>query len=1124
MFRPLAFNLCFVSLLVVSASVVQGQSAASASITGRVTDPQGAVVPGAAVNAVNTDTSAVSGAKTTDDGLYHIPNLAPGTYDVSVEAPSFSKAVSRAVHLNVGDTRDVNFSLAAGSVATVVEVITEVPLIQTTKTDVSTVVNESDMQELPVTAATGAGGAAVSGINDFATLAVTAPGVRYDQTTVSNDLIGPGQFNNRNNMINIDGGNITDQVDSGRDAVGGSVDEMKEFQVLTNNYNAEYGQAGGIIINAITKSGTNGIHGDFHFFARGTNMSSSTYFYNLGLLTGGCGGGGCASINDQPKAPFFKHETGFTLGGPLVKNKTFWFVSYEKLLSGTPLTLTPPSGAVTTNQPDDEVLWSAKIDHELTPSNHLAMRFNEQRITQSNELVQISNAATPNSLVNAVVHDHTLNGSLISTINPHLVNEARVFWHRYFSQLPPSTTLPGEQGPNFYTGAAFCCPQGADQNRVEGIENLTWTHGAHTVKGGANFSYFPYVSLFQQYHYGVWQGFTAEGSPPNLNPPTGASGANPATSFTYGAGAGKVRSKDNIYSWYIQDGWKIRPNLTLNYGLRWDYEAGAFRGGSISTANGGCLMSNGIIPACSSDKNNFQPRLGIAWSPNFESGPLHAIFGSNSQSVITASFAEVTELAFLNVVLDSLNFDGVNLATATASNSDPCWPSVVAAFPNFPSSAALGSCAGGGGGFFGRVRPISNHLRNPEVRDANLSIQRQLGANSMLNIEYVGAFGFGQFGEVDANYPPILADPAHPGYFYFGPRPDSRFTAERTNTNGRTSSYNGLIIDVTKRMSHHFQIHGGYTWSHTISSTEDFFGVSEPGDPRTINAERADAEADVRHAVNLGAVIDTKGLISMPGVRHLTNNWQFGIASQLQSGRPWPISTGDVPFADAAFFGIGNESVQRPNVLPDGTISTAGIADAFGNNYLVSSAGVTACLGTAGMTAATCPTANTFLAPSGASPLGALDVITGPNNPNVVDFKQVDGNLKRNSGRSNGYYRTDFSVTRSFGIPWRERTSLELRADFFNVFNHPNFWLFNAAPNTSDMTIPAISPTWGNCTACLNPLTGQYLGSGGQVLTLAALQRGRISPDLGNKIFRGLGDPGGTDIARQMQLSVHVRF
>ncbi len=1135
-----AVFLTAVLLVTLAAGLCYAQSpSTTGTILGTVLDPQGAAVPKATVVAKNLDTGIERTTTTTSDGLYRIPNLSPGVYEIRVEATGFAKAEAKGVKLQVGDQQDVNFKLALAGVTEVVRVTAEAPLIQSTKTDVSVTVNDSDMARLPVTNSLGTS-VFGSNINDFASLAATAPGVRIDLTTVSNDLIGPGQFNDRNNLINIDGGNIIDQVDSGRDAIGASVDEIKEFQVLTNNYNAEYGQAGGIIINAITKSGTNSIHGDFHFFARGRNLQASNLFYNQSLSTSASSSmplcptntvnGVLTKIDGCPRAHFFKHETGFTLGGPFVKNKTFWFVSYEKLLQGSPLTLTPPSGAVTVNQPDDEVMWSAKIDHELTSKHHLTARFNAQRVTLDNILTQITQSSSPDALTADVNHDHTLNMSLTSKFSPHLVNEARVFWHRFLNLLDTKSTQPGLKGPNFYLHAAFCCPQGAPapgQNRYQGIDNLTWIRGTHTVKTGVNFSYFTYFSSFPQSHFGVWTHGGAE-TPGGGNPPTGLLGANPPTDFTIGLGQGAVLSKDNIYGWYVQDTWKIRPNFTLNYGLRWDYEAGAFKGGTIPAPGGGCFQLNGIIPACSEDKNNFQPRVGIAWGPRFQSGPLRAIFGAPDKSLITASFAEVTELAFLNVVLDSLNFDGVNVSTLSISPSDPCGPSVFSSWPNRPSDSVLAPCIGPS--FFGKVRPISSRLKNPEVRHVNLSFQREFLPSLVLNVQYVGAFGFGQFGERDTNFPPVIADPAHPGFFFFGDRPDPRFTAVRTNENSRTSQYNGLIVEVTKRMAHHFQVHGGYTWSHTISSTEDFFGVSEPGDPRNIRAERTDAQADIRHMANIGAVIDTEKLTSRSGLRWLFNDWSFGIFTQLQSGRPWPISTGDVPFANATFFGIGNESFQRPSVLPDGSITTAGIADAFAGfpsgfgNYLISPNAVAACQASG---QPVCPTANTFLAPATASPLGAVDAYTGE----IVDFQLVNGNLKRNAGRTTPFYRIDLSVTRSFRVPWRENTRVELRADFFNILNRANFVGFNSAPNTSQFTLPAftnsdgtLNTSFANCTGCVNPITGKLIGTNGQVLTLSALRHGRVSPDLTNPIFLGMGDPTATDIPRQIQLSIRVRF
>ena len=1111
------------------------QSTAFGTINGRVVDQQGAVIPGAAIVARNVDTGLQRSTTASSQGDYQIANLPPGTYDVSASSSNFAASRIPRVVIQVGDQRDVNFRLSIGSTQQTVEVTAEAPIVESTKTEISTVVSDQDVARLPATSAFSiAGTSGVNGnMNDYAGMALSAPGVRYDTSGNSGDLIGPGAFNNRGNSYNVDGGNISDQVISTRDTQGASVDEVKEFQVITNNYNAEFGQAGGVILNVITKSGTNGLHGDFHFFARGRNLQASNFFYNQGLFStpevcpaSSVESGNLTKLDGCPRAHYFKHETGFTLGGPLVKDKTFWFASYEKLLAGSPQTLTPPSGNVTVNQPDDEVMWSTKLDHQLNAANHISLRFNVQRITQDNQLIQIPTRAAPDSLVSSVVHDHTLNGSVVSAVTPTLVNEARVFWHRYLSSTPDKSTLPGLRGPNFYEHAAFCCPQGADQNRYQGYDNLTWNKGAHTLKAGVSMTYFPYLSLFQQYHFGVWN----FGSP---FPPTGPGGGNQPVSFRVGIGPAKVNAKDNIYGWFAQDSWKLTPNLTMNYGLRWDYEAGAFKGGSISGKGGTCFQGNGIISACSSDKNNFQPRLAFAYSPSFGGGLGHLLFGDANKSLITAAFGEITQLAFLNVQLDSLNFDGVNLLTPTiplTNTGDPRVQAILGQYPNRPSLASLAPFLPVG--HFGTVRPISANLRNPETRQVSLTVQREISNSTLLQLQYVGAFGFGQFGERDLNFPPILQDPAHPGFFYLGPTPNSAFGPIREQENSRTSSYNGGVISLTRRFARHVQFNTSYTFSKTMSSTEDFYGPSEPGDPRCIGCERGLAYNDARHAANFSVVFDSEKAVGGGFLAKLMNNWQFGMLGNLHSGNPYDVSTGDVTDAVSFFPGLGAETQQRPNVLTNGTLSALNIGNGFsGTNMLISPAGVSACLAAYGNNASLCPVATTFAAPASANPQGPQDslCIAAGVNCSPVDFQFVNGSLQRNSGRGDPYYRFDTSVTRSFPIPLREAMRVELRADFFNVFNHTNFLLANGNDALNALSVPAPgSPNFHNCTNCIDPFTGFYRGVNGQALTIQQLQKGRINPkaivNTGAGLFGSIGDPTFADIARQIQLSLHVRF
>jgi hypothetical protein len=215
--------------------------------------------------------------------------------------------------------------------------------------------------------------------------------VKSDTSGLTSDLIAPGSINNRGNLYTVDGANITDQLVSGRDSTGASIDEVQEFQVLTNNYNAEYGQATGLVMNVVTKSGTNGIHGDGHMYFRGRNLAASDPFYNLGELKDPrCPVPG--SIDGCPRAPFHRKEGGFTLGGPFIKDKLFWFTSYEISRQGAPLTLTPFGGVVTVQAPVNNLLYSGKVDYKLSTNNLLNVRYAVDRFRSSNVIVQTGSA------------------------------------------------------------------------------------------------------------------------------------------------------------------------------------------------------------------------------------------------------------------------------------------------------------------------------------------------------------------------------------------------------------------------------------------------------------------------------------------------------------------------------------------------------------------------------------------------------------------------------------------------------------------------------------------------------------------------------------------------------------
>jgi hypothetical protein len=1101
-------SLCIFFLML--ATIVFGQSATTATIVGQVVDPQGAVVVNATVTATNQATGIGRTTNTTSTGNYTIPNLPPGGYNVKVEAKGFATGEANNIALNVGDQRDLGFKLRLAGSTESVEVTTAAPLIETSKTDVSTTVTNLDIQRLP----TFAGSAVIAGaINDYAQLALTAPGVRSDTSGLTTgDLIAPGSTNNRGNLYNVDGANITDQLVSGRDTTGASVDEIQEFQVITNNYNAEYGQATGLVLNAVTKSGTNGVHGEGHAYFRGRNLASSDPFYNLSFLdpkTGlipatetRCPASriGTSDIEGCARAPFHRTEGGFTVGGPFIKNKLFWFGSYEISRQEQPLILTPFGSAVNAPQPVNNLLYSGKIDYKLGDHHTFTVRYAVDRLRISNQIVQTGANVTPDDLTAQTINDASVNAGFVSSISPTLINEARFVFFRFVSSLVDNTTVPGViHADGTQTGADFCCPQGGEQKRYQYIDNLTWTRGNHTMKFGLNISYYPWFSLFQQFHFGQYT-VDSNGSP---------------TAFTFGTGPGSVTSKDNIYGFYAQDTWKATKKLTLNYGVRWDYEAGAFKGGPIHGPNSSCFQANGLIPACSKDLNNFQPRVGFTYA-------------ITDKTLFHASGAETTMLAFNNVVLDSLNFDGITLNTASTTD-----PAVLASFPNAPNPALLTApvcppdC--------GRIRPISARLKNPEVRMANAGIEHQFTNTFKAEVQYIGQWGFGLFGERDTNAPPLLADPAHPGFFFYGARPDQVFTAIRTNENSRTSHYNGLLVSGEKRLSNHIQFNASYTWSHTLTSSEDFFGISEPADYVNIRPELGPAYNDIRHAVNMGVVLDSGKMFGSGFLGTIANNLGLSWLGQVQSGRPYPLSTGSSEFGNGSrFFGSGSETQQRPNILPDGTVSVAGIGtfDGFAANF--SPASIPNCTA-GGFSLAQCASmVNTFTAPGNADPNGPIDALAGV----PVDFKLRSGNVERNVARGDRFLRFDASLHKDIVVPNHENIRIELRFDAFNVFNNTNFNSFNSNDVLTALPLSTSTDAAGNivpnpdffsCVGCQRP-NGTFVGLNGQTLHVRDVQKGTISPSqlASQRIFNGLGDPGANDLngigPRKLQLSFHARF
>jgi hypothetical protein len=291
-----------------------------------------------------------------------------------------------------------------------------------------------------------------------------------------------------------------------------------------------------------------------------------------------------------------------------------------------------------------------------------------------------------------------------------------------------------------------------------------------------------------------------------------------------------------------------------------------------------------------------------------------------------------------------------------------------------------------------------------------------------------------------------------------------------------------------------------------------------------MSLDRAPSQQDIRHQGSISLVIDSEKLFSTPVLKQIANDWTLGMIASLQSGRPYPISTGDRFFASRSFVGIGAETPQRPNVGSDGTLNVTNIGSTGQGTLLISQNGHATC--------PACPQ-TTFAAPAAASALGPVDSLACTNTignvgpcgtafPNniPVDFQFFSGNLARDAGLTSPYNRFDISLIKAIRIPRHETWRVELKVDLINAFNHALFTQFNGNDTLNLLPI-STSPS---CRSCLSAISGHFIGSNGSVLTLKDLQHGVLSPSIADPLFAGVGDPVATDVARIIQLSVHFRF
>jgi len=989
------------------------------TLLGTVQDQQGTVIPNAAVSARNAETGIARTTMADSAGAYRIPSVPAGPYEVAASAQGFKTEIRRGVSVTVGAEIKVDFVLDVGALEEKVIVSGETPQVDTTTSTIGGLVNEVTIRELPLNG------------RDWLQLALLQPGATFVAVQSQRDdqrmSRGNGQaisiYGGRTaeNVYRIDGLVINDFTNSSPGSSLGvnlGVDAIREFSVLTDTYSAEYGRSSGGVINAITKSGANLLHGTAFYFHRNSALDARNFF-------------------DAQLPPFRRHQFGGSVGGPIRKDKTFFFASYEGLRefkslsfssntlspnarngilsSGAPVTIDPrikpyldlyplPNGPVTGDtakyifgggRNGTENFVIGRIDHTFSEKTTLNATyrfdgaqvsapdaFNEKLLAEQSRhqdvvlsLQHIFSSTVVNNVRAGVTRTHETAGFDVQPRLPQLADTSLSF----LPGIPvgdfsvPGLSAFGGIGDTGADVAGYTAPQVYD--------DLSWTRGRHSLKIG----------------------FALERIYDNVDPRSTPNGqwvfgsirdmltAVPSQFTSAIPGSDTERGlRTTIIAAYLQDEFRLRSNLTLNLGVR--YETAT----SIKEVNGKIGNLRNLTDAAPAVGNplflnptlkNFAPRLGLAWDP-FKDG----------KTSIRAGFGiyDIVPLPYLvwNKATHGLPF--FQLGTVNFTTANP-------AGNNFPNKA-LGLIQASGL----RAASIEYHPPRSYKMQWNLNIQRQIVKDLSLMVGYVGAGGVHlPIGYDDADLvPPNLTTRAPDGHYLFPttgtiPRINPNFgRIDATRWNGH-SSYHALQTNLIKRLNRGMTFQATYTWaknidngSTVITSTEtvNHSDTSYFFDPR-IN--RAVSDFDVSHNAAINFTWEIPSPASLTGVsRFLLHGWQVGGIFAAQSGSPFSVRiNSDQARSGTSLAGVRG-GPEKPDYNPAPGCNPNATNPGNFSNYIN-----TQC----------------FSFPA----LGSL------------------GNLGRNTLRGPGLQNLDFSVFKNHQL-WGEKLKIQFRAEMFNLLNRAN--------------------------------------------------------------------------------------
>ncbi len=834
--RVLALALC-VGLVARAASAQE--SINQASISGRVVDQQGLVIPGARVVAIQIDTNLKVEGTTDSDGRFRFPFLKLGPYTLTASLDGF-REVKRTLTVTVGSAFEVPLVMAVAGVDASVNVVGEVPVIEAARSQIAGTIPQAEVQALPMNG------------RNFLDLALLVPGVS-PTNTASTQLFAetsavPGQGISVGSQRNLSNNFIVDGLSANDDAAGVSgipytVDAVDQFQVVTSGGQAELGRALGGYVNVVTRSGTNAVHGDLYGYFRDDNFNGKN------ALTG-------------TTLPMSQQQYGASLGGPVFKDRTFYFVNIEqRKLDQTGVTTIAPATADVINarlaaigypgQPVATGVYAnpvhstnvlGKLDHQVNGRDQFSVRYSLYDAAASNAR-GAGGLNAPSASSGLDNRDQTVAISNVRTLSPRTVNETRAqFAH---SDLASLSTDPVGPAVSISGVASFGTLSGSPQKRrntmFQVVDSISHQRGAHALRAGADVLFNRDTINFPRSYRGAY----TFSSLANF-----LSGTYNNSGFTQTFGVVDVAQPNPNVGLYVQDEWKAGSTLTLNLGVRYDVQ---------------------MLETINTDTNNLSPRLGFAWSP----------FASRRTVVRGGAglyFDRVPLRALANALLSARNTTDLANLQQTSISLSP----TQAGAPVFPSilPAAISSVT------LVNLTTMDTDLQNAYSRQGSVELEHQLGAKATVSAAYQYVKGIGLLMSINQNVPGCVAAGTNNGC-----RPVPAYANNSRYSAAGSSNYHGLHVSFIQRPA----AWGSYRVSYALSTSRNNLGeffFSSPVDPFDVNKDWGRSDNDQRHRLTVNGSINTPAAKAATALQKLTYGFQLSGMVQAYSALPFNITSG----------------------------------------------------------------------------------------------------------------------------------------------------------------------------------------------------------------------------------------